>query len=198
MNILSPHIPVTQLADIADGKSQTPAEVLQHLASCSLCADQLQTLRQTIALMRSDATEDAPLELLNYAKNVFRSKVARQVPALAKLVLAALTFDSLTAEPAFGLRSQANAGRQLVYSTDTADIDVRVSPQDEQWQLAGQILGSDCSAGEIELLSESFSASAKLNELCEFSFDSVPGGTYKISVRLPDLLIETPQLEIGP
>jgi hypothetical protein len=93
------------------------------------------------------------------------------------------------------MRSQTSGGRQLIYSTETADIEVRVSPENE---VAGQILGSTCTDGDVSLESESFSASAHLNELCEFSFGAVPAGTYKISVRLPDLLVETPQLELGP
>jgi hypothetical protein len=111
-------------------------------------------------------------------------------------VVASLDFDSLTMAPAFGLRSQAGGDRQLIYSTETADIEVRVSPENE---VDGQILGAtNCENRDVNLEGASFSASAKLNELCEFSFGFVPAGTYKLTVHLPDLLVETPQLELGP
>jgi hypothetical protein len=199
MNIFSPHIPFTALVDIADENSATSDEVLEHLSACSHCSSQLQKLRQTIGLMRSDAIETPPANLRESARNVFRSRTASREPSpepsFAKRVVASLSFDSLTAASAFGLRSQTSSGRQLIYSTATADIEVRVSPENE---VAGQILGSTCEDGEVNLESQSFSASAKLNELCEFSFGPVPAGTYRISVQLPGVLVETPQLELGP
>ena len=89
-------------------------------------------------------------------------------------------------------------GRQLVYSTETVDIDVRVSAEKEEWQLAGQVPGLLCAGGEVTLESDGFLATTTLSELCEFSFSSVPDGTYRLSVQLPDVTIETPPLELGP
>lgn len=199
MNIFSPHIPFSELADLADESYLTSDEVREHLSACLQCSTQLQRLRQTIGLMRSDTTDDAPVRLVETARNIFRNRaVNAAVPELsfAKRVVASLAFDSLTMAPAFGLRSQTSDGRQLIYSTQAADIEVRVSPRNE---VEGQILGAtNCENRDVNLESESFSASAKLNELCEFSFGSVPAGTYKISVYLPDSLVETPQLELGP
>ena len=197
MSIFSPHIPFTELTELAEDKSQTSPEALAHLAACSECSTLLQSVKQTIGLMRSDTTEDAPAELVQYAKKIFREQVVPRGPSLLKLIIAGLTFDSLTNAPAFGLRSQTNAGRQLIYSTETADIDVRVSPENDEWQIAGQLLGEDCPGGDVELEGDDFSASAELNELCEFSFGSVPAGAYKISIRTSDQLIETPRLDLG-
>ncbi|HEU5132106.1 MAG TPA: hypothetical protein VFT26_08395, partial [Pyrinomonadaceae bacterium] len=140
--------------------------------------------------------EDAPAELVQYAKGIFRSKVVKHGPSLLRLIVASLTFDSLTTAPAFGLRSQTTSGRQLIYSAETADIDVRVSPENDQWQIGGQVLGADCGNGDVSLESDDFSTSVRLNELCEFSFGAVPAGSYKMSIRLPDVLIETPRLEL--
>jgi hypothetical protein len=196
MNIFSPHIPFPELADLADEKYPTSDEVLEHLSACSQCSDQLGKLRQTIGLMRSDTTDETPVRLVENARNVFRSRVVSSEPSFVKRVVAALDFDSLTMRPAFGLRSQRAGDRQLIFSTETADIEVRVSPQNE---VEGQILGAtNCANRDVNLASESFSASAKLNELCEFSFGFVPAGVYKLSVHLPGLLVETPQLELGP
>src|SRR5262245_49597112 len=154
MTFLSPHISFTELADIADEHSAPSAEALRHVAECSSCSGQLQTIRQTTSLMRSDVIESEPTELVKFAKDIFRQRVAARNPSTLKRIIAALTFDSLTAAPAYGLRSQADGGRQLVYSTETVDIDVRVSPENEQWQIAGQIPGSLCESGEVNLVSD--------------------------------------------
>jgi hypothetical protein len=146
--------------------------------------------------MRSDTGEDAPPELIATVKNYRRRTLNRR--ASLRRVIAALTFDSLTNAPAFGLRSQSTAGRQLIYSSETADIDVHISAENAQWQIAGQVLGADCASGDVDLEGDTFSASAQVNELCEFSLGSVPAGAYKIFLRLPDVLIETPRFELGP
>ena len=197
MNILSQHISFTELANIADELSQPAAVTLQHLATCSHCAKELQTLRQAIGLMRIDDVENAPASLITNAKAMFRGRGANREPSRLARVLAALTFDSLTAKPAFGLRSGVSAGRQLVYSTEMADIDLRVSPQSGEWEIAGQILGSSQSGGKVNLAGGGFSASADLNELAEFGFQSVPSGIYTMFVHLPELEIEIPPLQLG-
>ncbi len=197
MNIFSPHISFTELADIADEQSQPAAETLLHLTTCSHCAKELQTLRQAIGLMRNDDVDNAPASLIQSAKAMFRNRGANREPSRLARVLAALTFDSLTAKPAFGLRSGASTGRQLVYSTEMADIDLRLSPQSGEWEISGQILGSSESQGNVKLVSDTFSASADLNELAEFGFQSVPGGIYTMLVHLPELEIEIPPLQLG-
>jgi len=199
MNIFSPHIPFTVLVDLADEDSLISDEVSEHLSACADCSGQLRKLQQAIGLMRSDAVENPPADFVENARRVFRGRVISREPSversLAKRVIAALSFDSFSAAPAFGLRSQTSGDRQLIYSTETADIELRVSPENE---VAGQILGATCEYGEVNLEGQSFSATARLNELCEFSLGSVPAGTYKISVHLPGLLVDIPELELGP
>src|SRR6185295_348787 len=100
MNIFSPHISFTELADLAEERSQPSPENLEHLGTCSRCAKELQTLRQTIGLMRSDEVESAPANLIKYSKDAFRSRKAVREPSLMARVVASLTFDSLTTKPA--------------------------------------------------------------------------------------------------
>lgn len=184
---------------MAEERTATSAEAQRHLATCLSCSRELESLKKTIGLMQSDATEDAPKALIEHARNIFRARIsATREPSFLRRIVAALTFDSLTAAPAFGLRSQTSAGRQLIYSAEAADIDVRVARINDEWQISGQVLGSDCTSGDVDLESDKFSLSAKLNELCEFSFNAVPAGAYKISVHLPEFLVETPPLELGP
>ena len=198
MSIFSPHISFSELADFADDRSTPAAETLQHLAECSRCAEELQTIRQTTSLMKTDSVENAPAELVQYAKKIFRERAFSPKPSFLKLVVASLIFDSLTGTPAFGLRSQTSGGRQLLYSTETTDIELRISAADDAWQIAGQLPGSLSASGEVSLEGGDFSAAANLNELSEFSFNAVPEGTYKLAVHLPEVVIETPEFKLGP
>jgi hypothetical protein len=36
----------------------------------------------------------------------------------------------------------------------------------------------------------------ELNELCEFTFPAIPTGNYSLRVRMPDVEIEIPELEL--
>src|SRR6185295_1855636 len=111
MNIFSPHIPISELTELAE--KQASPEALTHLSACSECSSQLQLIRQTIGFMRTDTAEDAPAHLIQNAKSIFRKQVVTHGPSLVQIIVASLTFDSLTNAPAFGLRSQAAVGRQL-------------------------------------------------------------------------------------
>src|SRR5215813_6792245 len=109
MNTFSPHISFADLADLAEQRTTISAAVREHLATCASCLSQLESLRKTIGLMRSDTTEDAPKPLVEHARNIFRAGAAlNREPSMLRIVLAALTFDSLTNAPAFGLRSQTS------------------------------------------------------------------------------------------
>src|SRR5215470_8567919 len=167
MNTFSPHISFSDLADLAEERTTaTSSEAQAHLAICPTCTSELESIKKTISLMRSDTVEDAPEPLIEQAREFFRAGVVGvgtgREPSLMRRVIAVLTFDSLTAAPAFGLRSQANAGRQLIYSAETADIEVRVSRNNEEWQISGQVLGSDCTSGDVDLESDHFTVTAKL------------------------------------
>src|SRR5215510_10944480 len=165
MNNFSPHISFAELADLADGYSTSSAEALKHLSVCSSCATELETLRQTITLMRTDA--DAPAHLIAEAKSLFRRQGIKEQASLLSRVIATLTFDSFTSAPAFGLRSATSTGRQLIYSSDRTDIDLRVAQESEGWTVAGQILGLNCASADVKLESDNFSTSAEVSELCE-------------------------------
>jgi hypothetical protein len=98
--------------------------------------------------------------------------------------------------PAFGVRSGQATSRQLLYSAEESDIDLRISSQDDQWIVAGQLLGRDCVGGRVEIEGERGLAVAALDELCEFMLPPVPSGNYTLRLRLQDAEVELPQLEL--
>jgi hypothetical protein len=199
MKIKSQHIPFETLADMAEerlaGAERAAAQT--HISGCSRCATQLHRLEETLNLMRTDSTEDAPAELIARTVNLFRLRPSKAESSFVHRVLAALSFDSMQLAPAYGVRSGAASARQLLYSAGEHDLDLRVSMKDESWIVSGQVLGPACTGGEVELSSASGAARAALNELCEFSLPPVSSGSYTLHVRFKDVEVEVPGLELG-
>jgi len=98
--------------------------------------------------------------------------------------------------PAFGVRSGQAASRQLVYSAEDHDIDLRLAFDNEMWVVSGQVLREDCGEGRVEIDGPGGVRSAGLNETCEFVLPAVSPGNYVLRVSMPDVLVEIPQLEL--
>jgi hypothetical protein len=77
-----------------------------------------------------------------------------------------------------------------------ADVDLRISVQNEECVLSGQIIREGCQEGLVEISGASGSAAAALNELCEFALPPIPIGNYSLKVKMPDVEIEIPLLEL--
>jgi hypothetical protein len=102
-------------------------------------------------------------------------------------LLAHLTFDSDSQRASLGLRGAAyGAERQVVYSSDTADIALNISARlpEEKVDLAGQLFpltGDDEEPYSVQLLQDAVERGLTLtDELGEFSFKSLPPGRYDI------------------
>ncbi len=198
MNLTFQHLPFEKIADLAEGRllaaEREAAEA--HLSSCSRCAAQLARLERTINLMRSDETKDAPRDVLFSVVNMFRERVAATPePSLVRRVLAALSFDSAQVSPAYGVRSGQAAARQMLYSAGDNDLDLRVQPSGEAWVVSGQVLGQ-CTGGRVELAGSDTETAAELNELCEFTLPAVSSGSYTLRLRLGEVEVEIPELQL--
>lgn len=197
MKIDSQHIPFAKLADLAEKRAAADERTasMAHLSNCSVCAQQVERVEQVLGLMKTDTATDAPRDILAYAVNIFRNS---QEPSLLKRIVAALRFDSSSnLAPAFGVRSGQSTSRQLLYSAEENDIDLRIMPEQENWIVTGQVLGEDCVGGRIELEGRSGElTAADLNDLCEFILPPVPAGSYRVRLRLGNVEVEIPQLEL--
>lgn len=173
-----------------------PAEAAQaraHLVTCARCTQDLVYAEELVGIMQ----EDAPPALVQRAVNLFRVRPQQAPqPSLLARIRAALSYDSRSMQPALGFRDEQSAERQLLFHTDTHDIDLRVAPAADGWLVTGQILG-DCDCGEVELQGPQGSVRATLSEFCEFTFPPLPAGTYAVLVYLPDLILEVADLAIG-
>jgi anti-sigma factor RsiW len=191
------HLTFAKLADLVEGRLSSNEQVASntHLATCSRCAAELDNLKTVVSLMRTDRAEDAPYELVSHAINLFRSRAASRQPSLVKRIVAALSFDSLQMSPAFGVRSGQAAARQLLFVAGEYDLDLRITQSGETWNVSGQVFGEECVGGKIELEGDT-AIQADLNNQCEFTMAAIPAGSYQLRLRLPNLEVEIPQLEL--
>jgi anti-sigma factor RsiW len=201
MRLTPRHIPFARLADLAEGRlsPEEAAEERAHLDACTRCAGQAAQLGHLAALMRADTTEDAPPALVSDVVRMFRARRGHaEEPGLLRRLVAALTFDSSTLTPAFGVRSgQAAPARQLLFSAGDLDVDLRLAQGQEGWTVSGQVLGP-CQGGEVGLVGgdDSTVARAALNELCEFTLPAVPEGTYTVRLRFDQTEVEIPEVSL--
>src|SRR5689334_87455 len=126
MRLASNHIAFERLADMVEGRlsAEEAGDERTHLASCARCSAQAAELSRVTTLMRADTTEDAPRDLVFNAVQLFHSRRTELQPGLLRRIVAALTFDSSTRTPAFGVRSgQAAPARQLLFGAGDFDVD---------------------------------------------------------------------------
>ena len=196
MDRSSKHLEFETLLDIADERLTRDSDQSAHLEDCAACADELHRVENLLAVMKDDQSVDAPRDVLAYAVNLFARR--EQKRSLVERIVAALSFDSFDSAPAFGVRSSASTARQLIYTAGENDIDLRIAEdENNRWVVAGQILGEHCAGGEISLHGYEVSTSAYLSEQCEFALPAVPAGNYELVVRLANVEVEVPRLEIG-
>lgn len=194
---ISRHIPFAKLADLAENRlaADENRALLSHVSACSRCTGQLNELQQLVNLMRTDTAEDAPRDVKANALALFHSRAASAKPSVVRRVLAALNFDSAQSMPAYGLRSGQPQARQFLYSAGENDLDLRVKPSGESWIVSGQVLGQ-CTGGQVSLKGEAGVAAAEMNNLCEFTLPPVPAGRYTLQLRLTDVEVEVPDLDL--
>jgi hypothetical protein len=124
------------------------------------------------------------------------------VPELRRW-LTTLRFDSWAAPLALsGLRLMSSSSRHMLFAAAGRDIDVRIAPQADEFEIRGQQLGPDATGHVmLTLLSTQGSAAlqrrAELNENGEFGFESVSQGTYRMIVCVGGDEFVLPPIDIG-
>ncbi len=150
------------------------------------------------------AMPDAPSALLAraYALMPPTPPASAALPELmrsaTRLLAASLRFDSWASPPvALGMRSVPADTRHLLFSAMGRDIDLRISPSEERFALAGQILGPD-ESGRVELAGAGQDLrSAAIDELGEFRLEGIASGTYLVTLRMGKDEIALPPIEVG-
>lgn len=155
------------------------------------------------ALRASRTLEEPPAAVLQRAIDLFVARRAERPDLLEPLrrLVATLVADSgFVPSTALGLRSGASGVRQLLYSADGRDIDLRVVPDPDgapRWQFAGQVLGPDLS-GRIVLQDGEGTerAAVDLDESCEFRLPPVAAGRWQIVLVGDTTTIVLPPLDL--
>lgn len=152
------------------------------------------------SLADSRMLEDAPPAVIERAIGLWQPRARRATrPGLLQRVAAVLAFDSGLASPlAYGMRSSGGAMRQLLYSVEGCDIDLRIAPQDaEHYTLSGQVLGPDV-LGVVVLAPAAGGTPTEtvLSDLGEFRLPAVAAGDWRITLELAGRAIELPLLQI--
>lgn len=153
------------------------------------------------ALLRaSRALEDAPEAVIGRAIGLWRAAApaVAPVPGAIERFVAALRFDSASTTPlTLGMRAGTSAVRQLLYSASGRDIDLRLSRPDggDLWRVSGQVLGPDAEGAAV-LTADGFSARCAWSELCEFHFDAVPAGRFRLVLHSAEWEIEVPGFDL--
>jgi hypothetical protein len=189
----SAHTSLESLADIADKRltGATLETAMAHVSVCSSCSETLRRLQRLIHMMKSDNAKVAPHDVLRSALEIFSS-----IQLEVRRIVAILTFDSRHARRTFGIRSLHTASRQMLYSAEETDVDLRITVQNEECILAGQVIRQHCAGGVVHISGAAGSAEASLNDLCEFTLEAIPLGNYLLRIRMQDLEIEIPELEL--
>lgn len=159
------------------------------------------------ALRQARTLESAPEHLVQRAIALFDARASAAPASVAaapasalKRLAAVLSFDSAgRAALAFGRRSGGSATRQLLYTADGRDIDLRVTPVEAadgpRWRISGQVLGPD-ERGWARLQGESARREVSWNDLAEFSFDSVGAGSWVVVLHGSDWEVELPPIDL--
>jgi anti-sigma factor RsiW len=201
MTFSSHTVPFERLVDLVEGRlaASERRTVEAHVAACARCAERVARLERVTGLMRTDASVDAPRRLVADAVALFRARGAgpARAPSLVERIVATLTFDSSRLAPAFGVRSSAPTpdSRQLIFSAGPRDIDLRLARVGDAWAISGQVLG-ECAGGRVRVEGASREASVELNDLCEFALPSLPAGSYRLVLQLPEAEVELPEIDL--
>lgn len=192
----SNHVSTEQLVDLIEGRLDPAVEARGrvHLAGCARCAETRAWLERVIGAMRADDREEPPARVAGYISGLFAARPAPASPL--RQIVAALRFDSALQPLPLGKRSAPLDERQMVFGAPGLAIDLRIVSAEQEYSLAGQVLGAG-PPGRIELRGLEAVLRADLGADGEFVLRSVPRGIYHLSLQLRDVEITIPELEIG-
>lgn len=190
------HIPFEQLVSLVEGRlaEDLRTQYRDHIAGCETCRAHVQRLERVIGLMRSDDLAEPEPAVVGRALRLFRPPASSRLGGLRQ-IRATMRFDSYQRPLSLGMRADAAAGRDLLYSAEEHELDIHITPAPEGWVVAGQVVGP-AAGGQVELRG-SGALRAELTEMSDFVLPAAPAGVYALHVLLAEVEIEVADLELG-
>ena len=203
----SQDVEFTRLVDWVEGRlSQEEARAVEEkVAADSATRADAAWLRAFARVSEETVIASPPSEVREELVERFEAYAeGKQHPGLLQRLVATLTFDS-NLRPALGLRAATapESQRQLVYSTDAADValHVRPHPRDGLFDLNGQIFPANSAASGafgVQLLEgASEVATTATNDLGEFAFEAVSPGAYEVLASNDRVEIRIPRFALN-
>jgi hypothetical protein len=195
---MAKHLTFEIMVDLAEGRLKPPAvqAAQAHLHTCTKCQNAMAGVQKMLVTMQVDELLAPPPAVVARAQQAFRPVMAAgAVQPFVRKLLALLSFDSGMA-PAYGLRSGSTPVRQMLFTVDEFDIDLRIESSGSGWRLAGQLLGGS-TGGEVTLIGSGEHYNALLTELGEFVLEPLAAGAYRLSIFMPGVELALPELSIG-
>ncbi len=152
-------------------------------------------------LRAETAQFDAPEHVIQRAFTIWRAKAKPENESIVSKILAIIKFDSALQSPmALGVRSVGAATRQIIFSADMRDIDLRIAAKGaaqaaKAWTVSGQILGPD-EGGSVTLAGTNREWTTSIDEMGEFHFDDLPEGDYRLCARFEGAEVDLPEFRI--
>lgn len=199
MSLNFSHIPYERLVDRAEGRlthTQTVA-LDEHLAGCVRCQEEEARIEHMVAAMRHDESIDAPPALIARAVAIFRARVAEPAPSLFQRLVAVLSFENTTLTPALGLRSSGSGERQMIFTANEYDVDLRMAAGEAGWVISGQLLGAAEISGAATLTSDAISQTVALSKELTFAFPPVVAGRYVLTLRFDQIEFVAEAIVVG-
>lgn len=186
------HFPFDQLYDFVNGRlgADERARVYEHTAGCLRCSADIAWLDKTVSVLRPDGVGYDPALARGRVHELFRARrVTRS--AFSRRINPTLRSTSVHPTP-----SAHTAERQLLFDAGDFDIELRIAAVGAQWTVAGQLFGPEIT-GVAQLRGPASGADVALSPLGEFVLPPLPSGTYAFVLRLEDLELEIPELQLG-
>lgn len=178
------------------------ARIEEHLSQpCQQCDNEMAQLRLVLDAAGADTTIAPPPDVLRRAVAAFRERpVTVRRPVLS--VLAELLFDSRLQLSPMASRGAART-RQMLFATQQLDIDLNITPEHREHNLAGQILdreqADEYPAAFVSLQNETGTVqrSMEADSLGQFTFKQIPPGVYDLVIDLGSQEVAITGLEFG-
>ena len=188
-------------------ESQTSAEerkeVEAHLGEpCQECVRRLELLKQVLQTASHDQTVAPPADILKKAVEISSSHRNPSNGGFLASVIATLSFDSFLQLSPTATRGSSSRARQMLFTTEQVDIDLKIKRGKEDHELLGQVLGTQNTEEAISAFVSLQSNNGQPLKATEtdsqgqFTFREIPSGMYDLVFDLEDQQVTVQGLEL--